>query len=123
MVGAVVVVCFAGRFSVEVVAAAVVALLAVTVVAVVIVVVAAVVMVVAVVEVVVAHVLHITGQFNCVCLPTKVLRPQSEMLYVAPQSGGSGFPLHIPVVVVVEVVTAVEVVVAKHMPHVVGQTC
>ena len=123
MVGAEVVVCFAGRFSVEVVAAAVVALLAVTVVAVVIVVVAAVVMVVAVVEVVVAHVLHITGQFNFACLPTKLSRAQSEMLYVVPQSDESGFPLQTGVVVVVEVVTAVVVVVAKHMPHVVGQTC
>ena len=118
MVGAVVVVCFAGRFSVEVVAAAVVALLAVTVVAVVIVVVAAVVMVVAVVEVVVAHVLHITGQVNVACLPTKLSRAQSVMLYLVPQSEGSTFPLHSLVVVVVVVVVEV-----KHMPHVVGQAC
>lgn len=40
-----------------------------------------------------------------------------------PQSDGSGFPLHNPVVVVVEVVTVVEVVEVKHMPQVVGQAC
>ena len=56
------------------------------------------------VAVVVTQVPHITGQVNFACLPTKLSRAQSEMLYVVPQSGGSGFPLHNPVVVVVEVV-------------------
>lgn len=52
---------------------------------------------------------HITGQFDFACLPTTLLRAQSEMLYVAPQSDGSGFPLHSLVVVVVVVVVVVKV--------------
>ena len=72
-----------------------------------------------------AHVPHITGHSIFASLPTMFLRVQSELLYVAPvpQSGGSGSPLHSPVVVVVEVAVVVVVVVATHMPHVVGQAC
>ena len=42
-------------------------------------------------------------------------------MVMVPQSDGSDFPLQAAVVVVIEVVEVV--VVAKHLPHVKGQTC
>lgn len=76
------------------------------------------------VAVVVTHVPHITGQVIFACLPAMFLRAQLiSGMVVVPHSDESGFPLHSPVVVVVEVVVVAVVVVAKHMPHVVGQAC
>ena len=63
------------------------------------------------VAVVVTQVPHITRHSNFTCLPTKLSRAQSVMLYVVPHSDGSGFPLQIRVVVVVVIVVVVIVVV------------
>ena len=58
-----------------------------------------------------AQVPHITGQANFACLPIAFLFTQLlDGMVVVPQSGGSGCPLHVNVLL-------------KHIPQAVGQTC